>query len=492
MLALKPHSNQTHQVPVTRAQHTELDRLVKFVQENKDRPLTEDFGKFEVELRDRLAAVGREVVHDELVKADVDATRVKIGEEEYRRTGRASQSYMTAFGNVHVERALFRAIHDPVERVVAALEPRIGIIGGFWTPAAAKQGAWVVAQMTPGMAEELFQRVGSMRPSKASLDRLPKELSAEWEQERQSMEAQLRKQLVVPEQATSVAMSLDGVLVPMKDASVEGVAVEKARDERIAKNGSRAGGPAGYREVGCATVSFYDEAGEMLSAIRMARMPQEKKVDLKAMLAAEMAVVYAQRPDLKVLKIADGCRDNWTFLSRFRVGTEAIDYYHACEHLHKALETAFPKATNDRRRRFAELSDILLTESDGVERVLGALQDLEAQFPKRSDIAREVAYFRRNKRRMRYSALRAAGLPVGSGPVEAACKTLASQRLKQSGMRWGMEGGQAILTMRAWSQSDRFDSAWALLASKYRLSVSNITNVVSLESYRTRASSESE
>ena len=79
---------------------------------------------------------------------------------------------------------------------------------------------------------------------------------------------------------------------------------------------------------------------------------------------------------------------------------------------------------------------------------------------------------------MQYAAAKAHNLPIGSGVVEAACKTLATQRLKRSGMRWRHPGGQAILTFRALAQSDRFDAAWSLLSSTYRKTVELPENVV--------------
>ncbi len=82
-----------------------------------------------------------------------------------------------------------------------------------------------------------------------------------------------------------------------------------------------------------------------------------------------------------------------------------------------------------------------------------------------------MAYFRKNRSRMRYRDYTDEGYPIGSGMVEAACKTLVAQRLKRSGMAWSDEGAQAILTPRAWAQSDRFDDAWALLAATYRLDI---------------------
>ena len=73
---------------------------------------------------------------------------------------------------------------------------------------------------------------------------------------------------------------------------------------------------------------------------------------------------------------------------------------------------------------------------------------------------------------MGYAEAAQRGLPIGSGVVEAACRTLATERLKRSGMRWREAGGQAILTLRGWAQSDRFAAAWSLLSMTYRTDVS--------------------
>ena len=81
---------------------------------------------------------------------------------------------------------------------------------------------------------------------------------------------------------------------------------------------------------------------------------------------------------------------------------------------------------------------------------------------------------------MRYAEWKRAGFMIGSGVVEAACKTLVAQRLKLSGMRWGSRGAQAILTMRGWDQSERFDEAWALVAATYHRDVHVLANVVDI------------
>ena len=66
---------------------------------------------------------------------------------------------------------------------------------------------------------------------------------------------------------------------------------------------------------------------------------------------------------------------------------------------------------------------------------------------------------------MRYRQLKDQSLPIGSGVVEAANKVLVTQRLKRSGMRWKIDGGQAVLTFRALIKSDRFDTAWEILTA---------------------------
>jgi hypothetical protein len=85
---------------------------------------------------------------------------------------------------------------------------------------------------------------------------------------------------------------------------------------------------------------------------------------------------------------------------------------------------------------------------------------------------------------MRYADLRAQNLPIGSGVVEAACKTLVSQRLKRSGMRWCHTGGQAILTFRALCQSEHFERAWPLLVKRYQRDVRLPPKVIAFSKHR--------
>jgi hypothetical protein len=262
---------------------------------------------------------------------------------------------------------------------VVALDRRAGIVEGHWTPLAARQAAFLVAHVTPQEAERVLAELGNMRPSKSSLDRLPKRLSEHWEAEREGFEASLRERLEVPEEAVTMAASLDGVLVPMKDGG-RGAKREQARAE-----GKETRGPAGYQEVGCATLSFYNAAGERLHTVRLARMPEAKKRTLKTTLAAEVERALAERPLLTVVKVADGAKDNWTFLDALVPQGEAVvDFFHAAGHLQDALDAAYGEHTPSAQAQGHEYRLLLRDDVAGVAKVIRALVYLKDKHPRRS------------------------------------------------------------------------------------------------------------
>ena len=219
----------------------------------------EDFERVERELHERFVEAEREVLGQLLERLDVDVPSVEIGGRRYHRVLRSTETYTTAVGTVTAKRTLYRCGR---ERAVVPMELRAGIVEGYWTALAARQASCVVAQMTPSEGEALLREFGNMAPSKSSLDRLPKALSARWEANREAFESTLREATVVPEEAVSVAVSLDGVMVPMKDAQ----RAEKGARSRA--RGRCAKGTTGYQEAGCATLSFYDGAGQRLDTLR--------------------------------------------------------------------------------------------------------------------------------------------------------------------------------------------------------------------------------
>ena len=192
-----------------------VDRLQAFIAGRRSsKEPCGDMEGFERELHGYVVAVEQEVLAEELARLDVDLPAVTIEGEVYRQVVRCEETYTSAAGPVRVMRSLYRRGGEG-KRTLCPLELRAGMVEGRFTPLAARQAAFVVAHLTPQEGEDLFREVGNMTPSKSSLDRLPKQLSEHWEAERERFEAALRAEETVPPEAVTVAVSLDGVMVPM-------------------------------------------------------------------------------------------------------------------------------------------------------------------------------------------------------------------------------------------------------------------------------------
>ena len=164
-----------------------------------------DFERVERELHERFVTAEREVLGELLERIDVDVASVQIEGRRFHRVLHSTETYTTAVGTVRAKRTLYRCGR---ERAVVPMELRAGIVEGHWTALAARQASCVVAQMTPSEGEALLRELGNMAPSKSSLDRLPKALSARWEASREAFESALREAATVPDEAVTVGVAL--------------------------------------------------------------------------------------------------------------------------------------------------------------------------------------------------------------------------------------------------------------------------------------------
>jgi hypothetical protein len=228
-------------------------------------------------------------------------------------------------------------------------------------------------------------------------------------------------------------------------------------------------------------VVLYDAAGERLQTVRYGRMPESRKVTLQHQLETEAASVLAVRTDLTRVLLADGAEHNWRLLSEVdqacgpppQPSIEIVDFYHACDHLKEGCDAAWGESTPRGKAEFVRLRTLLKEADDGAERVIRVLKYHwgRARGRKRERLRVQLTYFRNQRHRMHYAEHSRNGLPIASGVMEASCKTLVTQRLKQSGMAWTLAGGQAILTLRSVIQSNRWRPAWELLRADFRKTV---------------------
>lgn len=477
------HISDTMQTPA-------LWRLASFIRQQQqhwqERETAPDFERFERELHEHVMALERDLLADELKRYDVTADEISVGGVAYRPSVESTQTYLSAAGAIEVSRHLYRP-SGRSSKSICPLELQAGIIAGLWTPRAARQGAFAMAHLTPRESALLFEEIGGMAPSASSLDRLPKALSARFESQRIVWEESLRASETVPEEAAMLAVSLDGVMAPMATSEIDAESAMESVAPQVNGDG-QSPTKRHYREASCGTVSLYDAEGQRLSTIRYGRMPESKKATLCAQLEAECQSIMALRPDLQVVKLADGAEENWRFLDHLDLGlneaqaaqvetVSITDFYHAAEHLKQACDVIWGAGSVTSKVEFARLRALLKEDEQGVNKVISRLRYRARgrRGQKRDELEKEIAYFRNQRHRMAYAAYRQAKWPIGSGVVEAACKTLVSSRLKRSGMRWTRAGGQAVLTLRSVIQSERWRRAWSLISHDFRKPVAIVT-----------------
>lgn len=169
----------------------------------------------------------------------------------------------------------------------------------------------------------------------------------------------------VPDEAVTVGVSLDGVLVPMQ-------------------GGKALPGDSRYEEASCGSLTYYDEEGEALATRRYGRMPERKKITLKSFLAKEIEYALKCNPNLQLVKVADGARDNWAFLEEeLPKGLSELDFYHAAEHLKKAFEMAYGVDSQNANAEFFKYRTILRHDLRGIDKVIRKLGALVKKNPKK-------------------------------------------------------------------------------------------------------------
>ncbi len=356
--------------------------------------------------------------------------------EIWTRVPKTHNTIMTLFGPVTYVRHRYRRADSPS---LVPVDEQLGLAMDYFTEPAGELAVLLYSQLPARTCSDLCRRIGGMALTESTLQRLARGAVETWDEVSQDALEEIRDEEGIPQGAVGASVSLDGVMVPM-------------REER---NGSLT---TSYREASCGTLTWFDREGEALRTVATGRMPEAHKLTLKAQLEDELAHLAKAAPHISAIAIADGAKDNWTFLETVSDHC-LVDYWHACQHLAKAKDAIGDKG----KTWYARHKAILRNDFDGADRVIRSLRHYRrtAQGSGVAKTLREVqTYFENNRHRMSYRLWRTLGRPIGSGVVEAANKTLVTRRLKLSGQRWLHEGGQAVLTWRSLYQSGRFDAAW--------------------------------
>ncbi|MCK5128030.1 MAG: ISKra4 family transposase [candidate division Zixibacteria bacterium] len=209
----------------------------------------------------------------------------------------------------------------------------------------------------------------------------------------------------------------------------------------------------GWREAMNGSIAFYDHQGERLHTIYCAATPEYGKEKFKEKFAREIERVKGIFPEALYVGVADGAKDNWTFLKQY-TQRRILDFYHAREYISKAGTAIFGRDKKSRDLWINDWSHRLKHKQGTVGRLLKELELQRANLDKKNFIERDeeirkaIVYFTNNKGRMSYTTHLKLNLPIGSGVTEAACKTVVKQRMCISGSRWKDDGASCVLALR--------------------------------------------
>lgn len=224
-------------------------------------------------------------------------------------------------------------------------------------------------------------------------------------------------------------------------------------------------GNDGWRETMVGTISLYDKEGNRLHTIYVSEAPEYGKSRFKEIFTKEInSILKIVSSSAKIVGIADGAKDNWSFLENF-VDTQIIDFYHASEYLADASKVINLRDKQKQKEWLDDACHKLKNDEESAPVLLDEMKELEnkQRVPKKTkeNLQKAITYFTNHAHQMNYSEAIKNNIPIGSGVTESACKVLVKQRLCISGARWSHLGASCILKLRAVNLTDgRWKQFW--------------------------------
>ena len=440
----------------------EVDRLITLLGRDQQRQGHPDLEALEMYIRRAMLEVGG-VMLEQLINSDGgDYRGRRLSCEQghgYEFKEYRDKEVLTVLGRIRIRRAYY--YDSGCERGYCPKDKDLDIEGTSFSPGVRRMMAKVGAYRPFGKGREDLKELAGVEVNGKALERVSYGLGERAEGFQQEESEGFVSGKVVPLFSRPISKMYIGM-------DETGVPVVKA--ETVGRRGKGEEGEGKTRAVklGCVfTQTGVDEEGHPVR--------DEDSTSYVGAIEGIEAFGYrlygeALRRGLEraqqVSVMGDGALWIWNLAEEhFHGAIQIVDLYHARGHYWNVArgvlgaEEGILKEWTEARRK----------ELDGgkVERVIEAIRNLCPTTEMQEKILKtESAYFEKNKERMRYAEFRKQGLFVGSGVVEAGCRTVIGQRLKFSGMHWTVKGANRIIALRCCILSDRWEEFWEYQASR--------------------------
>ena len=415
-----------------------------------------DLEAIEMALRSALHRAGASGL-SELLEADSPAAEHRdlpcpCGQQARYRELR-SKAVLTVVGWVQLRRPYYLCPH--CQQGQFPLDRQLDVEGLELSPGVRRMLAVVGSEVSFARGQEQMRLLADLEVTTKAVERTTEGIGAEvaaQEQARIRAAHQLGLPLPAGPSLPTMYVQMDGTGVPVVPAETQGRA------------GRIEGQPSHTREakLGCVfTQTAVDQEGYALrdEASTTYTGAIETAEEFGRRIFTEALLRGWERAQWKVV-IGDGADWIWNLADLLFPGaTQIVDLYHAREHLW-GLARLFWPADPTLRKRWIQ-RHLKWLERGRIARLVQALRQVADLRPELAETFRkEAAYFEKNAARMRYPLFRSQGLFIGSGVIEAGCRTIVGSRLKQSGMFWTVRGANALIALRCCRLSGEFDDYW--------------------------------
>ena len=366
-----------------------------------------------------------------------------------------TKTLLTAVGRVNISRPYYLCRHCHTGQAPADIE--LDVEKTELSPGVRRMLATVGQEVPFDQGRRQMKLLADLEVTTKAVERTAETIGADIAA-REQAEIQRAMQLDLP--------IVTGEPVPILYVLMDGTGVPVVSKETMGRQGKTAGQPAHTREVklGCSfTQTTWDEEG----------YPIRDPDSTTYVAAIETAEQFGKRLYLEAWKrgwsraskkvvMGDGSEWIWNQFERhFPGATQILDLYHAREHLWDLARRLHPNDEAAQNRWMMIHQDLL--DNCKIKKLVASLRSIQTSSVELAEkLQTEAEYFRRNARRMRYPKFRRQHLFVGTGVIEAGCKTVIGARCKQSGMFWTVRGVNSILALRCSQLNGRFEDYWEL------------------------------
>lgn len=365
-----------------------------------------------------------------------------------------TRSILTALGPATVSRPYYLCPHCHEGQFPADAELDIANTG--FSPGVRRMQALVGQDAPFDHGREQMKLLAGLEVTAKSVERVAETIGediAQQEQQEMQRAVQLDLPIIVGESVPVLYVQMDGTGVPV------------VRKETVGRKSKRPGQPAHTREakLGCVfTQTGWDAEGYPIrdSGSTTYTGAIETAEEFGKRLYVEAWKRGWSRAERKVV-IGDGAEWIWNLAAQHFPGAiQIVDLYHARQHLWDLARQLYP-GNEKLRQAWIGLHQKRWLDKGKIEKLVASLRSIHTPDADLTEKLRtEAAYFTTNASRMRYPKFRKQHLFVGSGVIEAGCKTVIGSRLKQSGMFWTVRGANAILALRCQHLNNRFEDYW--------------------------------